>query len=89
MSMKQPGTDYGAKKGETGEHEPKGAKASDEGGEKKVRMVNGVGMGSADGLGKRPSSHMGRPEGVTGEFNDGTVEKVAYEHKRIPHDQDK
>jgi len=34
-SMKQKGTEYGANRGETGEREPKGARASDASGERK------------------------------------------------------
>ncbi len=37
MPMKQPHTDFG-EKGETGEKEPKGVRASDAGGEKKVKV---------------------------------------------------
>lgn len=89
MSMKQPGTDYGAKKGETGEKEPKHDTASDSSGERKAHIRNGVGMGQADGLGNRPASHAGRFEGTTGEFNSGSSEKTCYEHRRIAHEQDK
>ena len=59
----------------TGATAPKGALSSDTSGERRAPIVGGVGMGKADGLGGRESSHMG--------------EKVVYEHERYPHEQDK
>ena len=78
MGMKQSGTDYGTK-GESGEKEPSGAKASDSSGERKGRIVNGTYVGHSD-----------RPAGgkEMGEMNTGRSESVVYNHKRIPHDQD-
>lgn len=89
MAMNQPKTDYG-QRGETGEKIPTGVKSSDGSGTKSVRVTGGVGMGKADGLGLRSGSHLGKIEGHTGELNDGNKgERKVYEHKRIPHDQDK
>lgn len=83
MAMKQTGTDYGSKKGETGEREPKGATSSDTSGEKTKSMKNGVAMGQAAGTGGRSA---GGPE--RGEMNTGRSESTCYNHKRIPHAQD-
>jgi hypothetical protein len=76
------------KTGMTGERVPKGALSSDTSGERKMPIEGGVGMGKADGLGLRESGHMGHHDGRKGELNDGSRERVVYEHKRIPHIQD-
>ena len=81
MGMKQPGTDKG-ERAETGEKEPKGAKASDSGGERKARVLNGVGMGKADSTGDREGGHIGKHEGLVGEYNEGRKEGVCYTHDR-------
>lgn len=81
MSMKQKGTDRGERH-ETGEHEPKGAKATDGSGEKHGKMINGVAMGKEDDLKGRHAGHVGRHEGVVGEFNEGRKETVCYHHSR-------
>ena len=79
--MKQPKTDYGTK-GETGEREPKGSKASDSGGERGARILNGVGMGKEDSTGSREGGHLGKHEGLVGEYNEGRKESVCYTHDR-------
>ena len=81
MAMNQKGTDRGVKH-ETGEREPKGAKASDGGGEKRVKLLNGVGMGKEDDLKGRHAGHVGKHEGDVGEFNEGRKENVCYHHSR-------
>jgi len=63
-------------KGMSGEKLPKGATASDSTGERKTKLVGGVGMGKADGLGNNS------------QFKGGSSEKVCYEHKRTAHEQD-
>ena len=85
-----------SEKAETGEKEPKGAKASDSSGERKSKtpMENETkektGM-SGEMLPKgaetadhgRPKAHMGKNDGHIGEYNTGREEgKVHYEHKR-------
>lgn len=85
--MRQSKTDY-SERGETGEKEPKGAISSDRSGDRKERLVAGVGMGMKDGIGARESGHMGKHDGNTGEFNDGTTKGTCYTHKRMPHEQD-
>ena len=72
----------------TGAKAPKAAMSSDISGERKRPITGGVGMGKADGIGMRESSHMGRVDGNCGEMNTGSREHVAYEHKRIGHVQD-
>ena len=52
---------------------PKSATSSDKRGERREREVDGVAMGKMD------ANH---------QFNTGRAEKVCYEHKRMPHDQD-
>ena len=76
------------KTGATGERVPKGALSSDTSGEIKRPIMGGVGMGKADGIGSRQSSHMGHHDGKLGELNTGSREHVVYEHKRYEHDQD-
>lgn len=73
--MKQPKTDYG-QRGETGEKEPSGAKSSDSGGERKGKIVAGVGMGKEDATGR---ANGGKEKG---EFNTGRKESVVYTHDR-------
>jgi hypothetical protein len=68
-------------KGETGERIPDAAKR-DSTGERHEGLNGGVGMGMKDGLGKRPSEHMGKADGRLGEFNTGRSESKAYEHKK-------
>jgi hypothetical protein len=73
----------------TGDKLPKGADASDTSGERKVKLVGGVGMGKMDSMGSRPLSHAGNFEGKLGELNDGNMgERECYSHKRVGHDQD-
>jgi hypothetical protein len=69
-----PGANEG-KRHETGEKEPKGAGASDRGGERHEGMKNGVAMGKMDATGDNK------------EFNTGKTEGTCYSHKRIPHPQ--
>jgi len=45
-------------------------------------------MGIADGMGARPSAHMGKHDGRLGEFKGHMGESVCYDHKRMGHDQD-
>ena len=75
-------------KGMTGEKLPKGATASDMSGEIKAKLVGGVGIGKADSIGARESSHMGKVDGRTGEFNTGSRESECYSHERTLHIQD-
>jgi hypothetical protein len=66
----------------TGAKSPKGADSSDRSGERKAAIAGGVGMGMADGIGERESSHMGRNDGRLGEMKGKVTEKVVYNHKR-------
>ena len=93
-SIREPDADKNRSgKGETGEREPKGATASDSSAEKHGRMTGGVAMGKADRSGSqegsdpRETSHWGKHEGVTGEYNEGRHNGIVYEHKRLPHTQ--
>jgi hypothetical protein len=88
MKMNQPGTDKGIRH-ETGEKEPKGVAKADTRSERREGMKAGVAMGKADGIGMRPSSHMGKQDGLVGELNNGKTEGHFYHHKRIPHEQGK
>ena len=72
----------------TGAKAPKGAQSSDTTGERHEKLVGGVAMGVADGLGGREASHMGKHDGRLGEFKGHMGESVVYDHKRIGHDQD-
>jgi hypothetical protein len=72
----------------TGAKAPKAALSSDTTGERKAKIAGGVGMGKMDGIGARDASHMGRVDGMCGELNDGSKERMVYEHKRMPHTQD-
>ena len=73
----------------TGDKLPKGADASDTSGERKVKLVGGVGMGKMDSMGSRPISHAGNFEGKLGELNDGNMgERECYSHVRMAHAQD-
>ena len=74
--------------GASGEKMPKGVLASDTSGERKMAIKGGVGMGKADGLGLREASHAGKFDGKLGELKGGAREHVAYDHKRVAHDQD-
>ena len=75
--------------GASGEKIPKGALSSDTSGERKAKIVGGVGMGKMDSMGSRPLSHAGNFEGKLGELNDGNMgERECYSHKRVGHDQD-
>ena len=74
--------------GVSGEKIPKGVLASDTSGERKMAIKGGVGMGKADGLGLREASHAGKFDGRLGELKGGAREHVAYDHKRVAHDQD-
>jgi len=76
-------------KGASGEKEPKGVNASDASGERKLKLVGGMGMGRMDAMGSRPMSHAGNFEGKLGEMNDGNMgERECYSHKRYEHAQD-
>lgn len=79
--MEQEGTDYGTR-GETGEQIPASTKASDSSGERKVGIKGGVGMGKADSIGERESSHLGKHDGRLGEMKGHKGESVVYNHKR-------
>jgi|GEM_PF-505840 len=72
----------------TGAKAPAGATSSDTTGERKAKLVGGVAMGKADGIGSRDASHMGKYDGQCGEMKGGSSEKVVYEHKRAEHAQD-
>lgn len=74
--------------GVSGEKIPKGALSSDTTGERKMAIKGGVGMGKADGLGLREASHAGKFDGRLGELKGGAREHIAYDHKRIEHEQD-
>ena len=90
MKMNQPGTDKGERKGETGEREPAGVAKRDLTGQRKRSVIAGVGQGMHDRITGRESGHLGKQEGLVGEFNDGHQgERTVYEHQRIPHEQDK
>jgi hypothetical protein len=66
----------------TGAKAPKGADSSDKSGERKAAIAGGVGMGKADGIGERESSHMGKHDGRLGEMKGKVTEKDIYTHKR-------
>jgi hypothetical protein len=68
--------------GASGEKIPAGATASDMTGERKAKLVGGVAMGKADGMGERDKSHMGKQDGMCGEMKGGSREHVAYAHER-------
>jgi len=70
------------KSGASGEKMPKGVLASDMSGEKRKPVVGGVGMGKADGISGRESSHMGKTDGNLGEFKNGSREHECYSHER-------
>ena len=73
----------------TGDKLPKGADASDMSGERKLKLVGGIGMGRMDAMGSRPLSHAGNFEGKLGELNDGNMgERECYSHVRMAHAQD-
>ena len=55
----------------TGATPPKGATSSDMSGERKGKIVGGVGMGKED-----------KTSGMEGEFNTGRTSGICYEHKR-------
>lgn len=57
--------------GRTGEKVPMGALSSDTSGERKGKIVGGVGMGKED-----------KTSGMEGEFNTGRTSGICYEHKR-------
>ena len=57
--------------GRTGEKVPMGALSSDTSGERKGKIVGGVGMGKED-----------KTSGMEGEFNTGRTAGICYEHKR-------
>jgi hypothetical protein len=72
----------------TGAKAPAGATSSDTTGERKAKLVGGVAMGKADGMGSRDASHMGKVDGMLGEMKGGSSESVCYDHKRTAHEQD-
>lgn len=74
--------------GASGEKIPARATSSDTSGERKAKLVGGVAMGKADSMGSRDMSHMGKNDGQLGECKGHMGEKVVYEHKRMPHEQD-
>ena len=65
-----------------------GATSSDTTGERKAKLVGGVAIGKADGIGSRDASHMGKVDGMLGEMKGGSSESVCYDHKRTAHEQD-
>jgi len=75
--MRQDRTDYGLQ-GESGEKIPKSAKASDEGGERRGRVVNGIGLGMKDNTMREKD--VGKFEGDVGEANEGRTEGTFYRH---------
>lgn len=81
MDMRQPGTDKGTR-GETGEKYPAGVKSSDEGGERKEKLVGGVAQGKRDQITGRDGAHLGKHEGLVGEANEGRKEGTFYTHKK-------
>jgi hypothetical protein len=72
----------------TGAKAPAGATSSDTTGERKAKLVGGVAIGKADGIGNRDASHMGKVDGMLGEMKGGSSESVCYDHKRTAHEQD-
>jgi len=68
--------------GASGEKIPKGVDASDRSGERKAKLVGGVAVGTADGIGARESSHMGKTDGRLGELKGGSKESEVYAHSR-------
>jgi hypothetical protein len=83
VSMKQNSKVDEGTRHESGEREPKGAKASDHTGEKRERIVAGVGMGKADRMPLRDAGHIGKHEGLVGEHNEGRqTSGTCYDHKR-------
>jgi hypothetical protein len=74
--------------GMSGEKLPMGAQKADMSGERKAKLVGGVGMGKADGIGNREASHMGKNDGMLGEMKGVCKEHVCYDHKRVAHEQD-
>ncbi len=73
----------------TGVKAPAGATSSDTTGERKAaKLVGGVAIGKADGIGSRDASHMGKVDGMLGEMKGGSSESVCYDHKRTAHEQD-
>lgn len=72
-----------SERAESGEKIPKKVTSSDASGESRRKIVAGVAMGKADGIGERESSHMGKVDGNCGEMNDGSKgEREIYVHKR-------
>ena len=80
--------EYGGVPSTTGAKAPKGATSSDTSGERKAPITGGVGMGKADGMGARESSHAGHHDGRLGEMKGHMGEKTIYDHKRYEHAQD-
>jgi hypothetical protein len=67
----------------TGEKIPSGAKSPDAG-ERSGGLVNGVGLGKADGMGER-SGDVGKHDGKVGEYRTGNMgEKIVYRHPKRP-----
>lgn len=72
--------------GVSGEKMPKGVLASDTSGERRAKIVGGVGMGVKDS----PTRHdVGKTDGFAGEFKGGSKEHECYSHERMEHAQDK
>lgn len=72
----------------TGAKAPKAAESSDRTGMQRQKIVGGVAVGKADGMGSRDESHKGHQDGRMGEMKGYVGEKVVYEHMRHRHDQD-
>lgn len=69
-------------RGASGEREPAGAKSRDASGELKRPLEGGVGMGKADSIGARETSHLGKHDGRLGEVKGHMGEKNVYAHAK-------
>ena len=56
--------------------------ASDRTGERKAAIAGGVGMGTRDNCGDRPQEHIGKQDGMVGEWNTGKTNKMVYKHAK-------
>ena len=72
--------------GVSGEKMPKGVLASDMSGERRAKIVGGVGMGAKDSVTRHD---VGKMDGFAGEFKGGSKEHECYSHERMEHAQDK
>ena len=75
--MRQTKTDYGLQ-GESGEKISSKATASDTSGERRGRVVNGIGLGMKDNTMRE--GDIGKFEGDVGEVNEGRKEGTFYRH---------